>query len=348
MLYKTSPLVSLIAILFIASCGGESSTTNNAPVAANDSGAGYQVEKGGTLDNTSLNVLSNDFDAENNPLEVVIESQPSNGTLALASNGTFVYTHNGTSSTQDSFTYRVKDSEGALSGIATVTITVDGSGNDPCQSKRIMPLGDSITVGAGSNGGLGYREPLYSALSDYSFDFVGSRGGNSGSGFDVDHEGYSGVQADWISERVNDFLIASPADIILLHIGTNDLSSSQSPAEIKTEIEDILNNINSWAENKTNIKVLLAKIIDYNPTNSNVKELNTLINAMGNEDGMANEGSWSNLTVQIVDQYGALTNRENGGDWVDRVHPSDKGYAKMAERWEDALIPLLNQQCNES
>ncbi|WP_051859308.1 SGNH/GDSL hydrolase family protein [Streptomyces xanthophaeus] len=58
---------------------------------------------------------------------------------------------------------------------------------------KIMPLGDSITEGAGSSAGVGYRAPLWeliSAQSRYTPDFVGSR--SSGSVTDPDNEGHGG------------------------------------------------------------------------------------------------------------------------------------------------------------
>ena len=68
-------------------------------------------------------VLSNDTDAENDPLSVTLVSGVSNGILTLNPDGTFVYTPNADFFGTDTFTYRAND--GAIdSNIATVTITV--------------------------------------------------------------------------------------------------------------------------------------------------------------------------------------------------------------------------------
>jgi hypothetical protein len=99
---------------------------------------------------------------------------------------------------------------------------------------RIMPLGDSITQGDASgepNEDLqaSYRLVLWDLLADagYDVDFVGSL--NSGSDildFDPHHEGHPDWRDDEIALNIYDWLVWNPADIILLHIGTNDLDSS--------------------------------------------------------------------------------------------------------------------------
>lgn len=58
---------------------------------------------------------------------------------------------------------------------------------------RIMPMGDSITVGEGVPGG--YRRPLFDALTGlgYQVDFVGSKRQSGDRSRDPDHWGISGV-----------------------------------------------------------------------------------------------------------------------------------------------------------
>ena len=99
---------------------------------------------------------------------------------------------------------------------------------------RIMPLGDSITQGAASGEPdedlqAGYRLVLWDLLADagYDVDFVGNL--NSGSDildFDPHHEGHPGWRDDEIAANIYAWLKLNPADIILLHIGTNDLDPS--------------------------------------------------------------------------------------------------------------------------
>jgi len=62
---------------------------NDAPVAVADS---ITVAEGGiatVLDGGASSILSNDTDAENDPLTAILVTAPANGVLALNSNGTF-------------------------------------------------------------------------------------------------------------------------------------------------------------------------------------------------------------------------------------------------------------------
>jgi large repetitive protein len=95
---------------------------NDAPV-ANDDGP-YNVNEGGTLNVAAPGVLGNDTDAENNTLNAVLVSGPSNAaSFTLNANGSFSYQHDGSETTSDSFTYMANDGT-ANSNVATVTITI--------------------------------------------------------------------------------------------------------------------------------------------------------------------------------------------------------------------------------
>ena len=68
--------------------------------------------------------LASDSLSDNPRLVVTIESQPTNGSVAIAPDGTFIYTHNGGSALQDSFSYRVTNEDGVHS-VATVSISIE-------------------------------------------------------------------------------------------------------------------------------------------------------------------------------------------------------------------------------
>jgi len=98
--------------------------TNNPPVAVNDN---YEICMNEELTVPAPGVLTNDTDAENNPLEVYMHQTdiigPANGTLIINENGSFTYTPNEGFNGIDTFTYRAGDFD-AVSERATVTITV--------------------------------------------------------------------------------------------------------------------------------------------------------------------------------------------------------------------------------
>ena len=94
---------------------------NDAPVANNDTAVG--LFQGIAI----IPILSNDTDIDGNidVASVTIVSQPQHGTLQINNlNGEVTYTHTGATNASDSFTYRVKDTLGLVSNIATVSITI--------------------------------------------------------------------------------------------------------------------------------------------------------------------------------------------------------------------------------
>jgi VCBS repeat-containing protein len=78
---------------------------------------------------TSLNVLANDIDPDTpiNPATVEIGIVPSQGVASVAANGRINYTPNPGFRGTDSFTYRVRDTLGALSNEATVTVRINSA-----------------------------------------------------------------------------------------------------------------------------------------------------------------------------------------------------------------------------
>lgn len=109
--------------------------SNLPPTALDDD---YSITVGGVI-NTAIDglpsVLNNDSDPNFDPLDAILVSLPSHGSLSLASDGSFIYTHNGTNSTDDSFTYVAYDGV-AGSNVATVDITVSPLSNDNVQIVR--------------------------------------------------------------------------------------------------------------------------------------------------------------------------------------------------------------------
>ncbi len=93
---------------------------NTAPVAVADS---YTAVADAPLTVAAPGVLSNDTDAESNPLTAAVVTNPANGTLALNPNGSFTYTPNSGFTGGDSFTYRANDGTDN-SNTATVSINV--------------------------------------------------------------------------------------------------------------------------------------------------------------------------------------------------------------------------------
>lgn len=97
---------------------------NTPPAAADDSVT--------TSEDTpvTLNVLTNDSDADGNALSVTSVTAPSNGSVTFNANGTVTYTPDANWSGTASFTYQISDGNGGTD-TATVTVTVDPVNDAP-------------------------------------------------------------------------------------------------------------------------------------------------------------------------------------------------------------------------
>jgi len=110
----------------VKSAQGTSNSAN--PVATDDY---YGTTKNTSISTTKENgILNNDYDPNLDEYWAVLESDVSNGTLDLTiSSGIFTYTPSTTFTGIDSFKYKLEDSDGSVSGTATVKISVFSDGN---------------------------------------------------------------------------------------------------------------------------------------------------------------------------------------------------------------------------
>jgi lysophospholipase L1-like esterase len=246
----------------------------------------------------------------------------------------------------DKFTFRATDAAG-LSATGTVTVLVDGK-------IRIMPLGDSIAAGITSNNSppsstrVGFRLDLFSGLTTlsagkYGIDFVGSQSDGAGGGLsDTNHEGHPGwcddnnpycaaASGQAIAPSVIGFLNTNPADIVLLHIGTNEFSTSN------VGVDTILANVSAWAGSNYPVSVFVARII---PTSTGILDVQAF-----NDNVAAIVTDRPNVGVFSVDQQSELhqsgnpdLNLADPALMGDTYHPNSAGYTKMANRWKADLI----------
>jgi hypothetical protein len=201
------------------------------------------------------------------------------------------------------------------------------------QVVRIMPLGDSITYGYWGYGDTrtvdmitGYRQALFLALqkAGHQVEFVGtlSAGGSATPAFDPRHEGHGGWRDDQVAANIFAWLTANPAEIVLLHIGTNGLEPSAK------DVERILDEIDRFSQNTF---VILARII-------NRKTYSAMTTEFNNVESMAKARIANGDRIVLVDMEGAL---DYSKDMNDNLHPNQAGYDKMANIWLAALLKLL-------
>lgn len=228
---------------------------------------------------------------------------------------------------------------------ATQTFTCDAPA-------RVMPLGNSITYGTyGSSVDTrppelitGYRQPLYLNLVDagYYVDFVGEfqNGQEASPSFDPDHQGVPGIKADEVADQVYDWLEVNPTDVVLLHIGTNDIAFSDPVMQVVADVTFLLDEIDRYeADSGTHVTVVLARII--NRTGNKTKQENTtLYNEKLQE--MADERVANGDDIIVVDHESAL---DYSTDLADTLHPNDDGYAKMATVWQEQALETILPVC---
>ncbi len=100
---------------------------NTAPVGTADT---YPATEDQTLIVAAPGVLSNDSDADGDPMTVTVMTGPANGILSLASNGSFTYTPNANFNGSDSFTYEISDGTDVSSPV-NVTLNVAAVNDTP-------------------------------------------------------------------------------------------------------------------------------------------------------------------------------------------------------------------------
>lgn len=309
---------------------------------------------------TSSTTLKSRF-LESDKLTFALSKSPKKGLVSDFNDktGQATYVHDGQVRGRDSITFLVSDDYG---GTAEVDFEIV---NAPV---RIMPLGDSLTEGVESNTEreindpdldepsmnvrVGYRKSLYDSLiaDGIAFDFVGSQvdAGFAVQPFDFEHEGhpgYSDAQISGISDPdesntdefmastdgVYNWLNANPADVILLHAGTNNIGFRTS----SVYIERTLDEISRWQSDKNYgapVSVLVAQIIDKVP-GSNESDNVSLFNA--NVESLVTSRASDSNDLTLVDMYHAVS--QNLLDPLDQTHLTPQGYIKMAETWHAAL-----------
>ena len=209
---------------------------------------------------------------------------------------------------------------------------------------KIMPLGDSITKGSNSvsTDYSGYRDDLAALLKyeQIDFDLVGSL--TNGVGFDPDHEGHGGFKTDKIFDSLHLYLSLNSPDIILLHIGTNDITSDVETGKIIENINNILSAIFSI---NSDIKVILVSIV---PRTDDMDYFTTILNDKIEQLYLAKKKEGLKLFYTGMNEI-FKCNLNWAADYYsapDFVHPNDIGYNIMGQIWYNSIMTVKNSNLN--
>ncbi|MEV6032144.1 cellulose binding domain-containing protein [Nonomuraea sp. NPDC052116] len=201
---------------------------------------------------------------------------------------------------------------------------------------RIMPLGDSITGSPGC-----WRALLWNRLQSTGYtniDFVGTLPPQGcGVSYDGDNEGHGGYLATNIANQsqLPGWLSATKPDIVVMHLGTNDVWSNIAPATILSAFTTLVNQMRA---SNPNMKILVAKIIPMNPSTcadcgQRAVNFNNAIPAW------AAATTTQQSPITVVDQW---TGFSTSTDTYDGVHPNSTGDQKMSDKWYPPLVNALS------
>jgi acyl-CoA thioesterase-1 len=197
---------------------------------------------------------------------------------------------------------------------------------------KIMPLGDSITQGY--RGRDSYRRDLWLKLKEAGadVDFVGSMKNNfmgtpAHEDFDMDHEGHWGWRADQILEKIDSWAAKFKPNIVLMHLGTNDIGSQQDITETVTELKKI---IALLRKHNPGVTILLAQIIPVAFTYANIRimKFNDAL------PELAKSLNSERSPIIIVNHFSGFDAMR---DTYDGIHPNESGIKKMVVKWAAAL-----------
>lgn len=210
---------------------------------------------------------------------------------------------------------------------------------------RVMPLGDSIT--RGQTIAPSYRQPLASLLDDAgcSYDLVGTERliKNSATNqinaeptvvYDWDHEGHGGYTASQIGNELDSFLLGNVPNVVMMHLGTNDLLQGVSNETSRTHLTAIIAGLRAA---NPDVTILLATIVP--GTHEDLADAVAPYNTMVTEVAEAEDSDAS--PIILVDQNSGFDTSIHLLS-SDGIHPTPEGDAQIASQWFDALAPFLS------
>ncbi|KAF1844953.1 carbohydrate esterase family 3 protein [Cucurbitaria berberidis CBS 394.84] len=200
---------------------------------------------------------------------------------------------------------------------------------------KIMALGDSITGSPGC-----WRAYLWQKLQQAGIkntDFVGTLAGQGcGFPYDGENEGHGGFLAVNIANQnqLPGWLSSTKPDIVIMHLGTNDVWNNRPPAQITTAFSKLVDQMRA---SKASMKILVAKIIPMKP--SNCAECGARVVALNSAIGTwAAAKNTSSSTITVVDAWTGFDTVSMTGDGV---HPNDAGNRKLADTWFQPLASAI-------
>ncbi|MES1173171.1 MAG: SGNH/GDSL hydrolase family protein [Myxococcales bacterium] len=229
-------------------------------------------------------------------------------------------------------------SAGQVGGASGSSSMGGTSGFNPCKASPcvVLPIGDSITHGYSSTDDAGYRSALFKLVvaANQKVTFIGSLSNGpstvSGQTFPKNHEGHDGITVTGIAAYAppKKAFMTTP-HIVLLHIGTNDMTGNANPTTTASQLDTLVTNIVQAAPDAL---VVVAKIVPLGYGNTNYDQYIAKIPDVVKAHASKNE----HVVMVDMSKLPGSDIRGNGN-----VHPTDKGYADMADLWYGVIKGYL-------
>ncbi len=196
---------------------------------------------------------------------------------------------------------------------------------------KIMPVGDSLTEGTGAPGG--YRLPLWEKFAQERINavFTGTQYGGPPELGNKKHEGYPGAGITAVAQVVNGALSKYHPDIVLLMMGTKEMSRAEVAVDAPRQLHALLDQIITFLPSA---RLLVTTIPPHSDDlrNMRIQDYNRALALIVHN--FALQGA----NIELVDANSALTQDDLAPDGV---HINAGGYRKISEVWYQALQPHL-------
>lgn len=221
----------------------------------------------------------------------------------------------------------------ALLGVGRLlSPTFFGAERAATSALRIMPAGDSLTVGTDRDRG-GYRGPLWARLRARGrgkFDLVGANR-DGPFAIDRDHEAFPGITADGLAARLEADLPAHAPDVVLLQVGTGDLRAGAAPEVVVGRVSAVVDGVLARAPRALLVGALVGgRSLDP----AAVAAVNAGLRAAVLARAARGE------PVRYVDLRARVGQAADFA--ADGLHLSERGNEQLAQAWFEALGPLLH------
>ncbi len=191
--------------------------------------------------------------------------------------------------------------------------------------------GDSITLGS-----------TYRATGkNYPAQLQGMLNAAHGSGsYRIINRGVNGYRAEQVLDHASNWLAADNPNIVLLMIGTNDMSYGQTIKSTRGEVQKIINLVIGHINpDGSHSRIIVSSIIPSLRTGSGGSRL---LEQYNDDLGSHLRAMDSWFTSNWDDFYDRNTRLAKESLMADDIHPNASGYKVMARNWFEAVTSLKN------